>query len=38
MIDRLSKRTRPLGWLVMYQAWDKLLFLHWPITTEPRGR
>ena len=26
MIDRLSMRTRPLGWPVMYQTWDKLLF------------
>jgi uncharacterized protein len=29
MIDRLSIRTRPPGWPVMYQIWDKLLFLHW---------
>jgi uncharacterized protein len=34
MIDRLSIRTRPPGWAVMYQTWDKRLFLHWPITAE----
>ena len=30
----MSIRTRPSGWPVMYQTWDKLLFLHWPIATE----
>jgi len=30
----LSIRTRPSGWPVMYQTWDKLLFLHWPIAAE----
>jgi uncharacterized protein YqjF (DUF2071 family) len=34
MIDRLSIRTRPSGWPVMYQMWGKLLFLHWPIAAE----
>ena len=34
MIDRLSTRTRPPGWRVMYQTWDKLLFLHWPVAAE----
>jgi len=34
MIDRLSIRTCPPGWPVMYQTWDKLLFLHWPIAAE----
>jgi uncharacterized protein YqjF (DUF2071 family) len=34
MIDRLSIRIRPLGWPVMYQTWDKLLFLHWPVAAE----
>jgi hypothetical protein len=34
MIDHLSIRTRPPGWPVMYQAWDKLLFLHWPMAAE----
>ena len=34
MIDRLSIRTRPSGWPVMYQTWGKLLFLHWPIAAE----
>src|SRR5256885_3084230 len=34
MIDRLSIRIRPPGWPVMYQTWDTLLFLHWPIAAE----
>ena len=34
MIDRLSIRTRPSGWPVMYQTWGKLLFLHWPVAAE----
>jgi uncharacterized protein YqjF (DUF2071 family) len=34
MIDRLSIRTGPPGWPVMYQTWDKLLFLHWPVAAE----
>jgi uncharacterized protein len=34
MIDRLSIRARPPGWPVMYQTWDKLLFLHWPVAAE----
>ena len=34
MIDRLSIRTCPPGWPVMYQTWDKLLFLHWPVAAE----
>ena len=34
MIDRLSIRTRPAGWPVMYQTWGKLLFLHWPVAAE----
>lgn len=33
-IDRTSIRQRPRGWPIMYQTWDKLLFLHWPV--EPR--
>jgi len=32
MIDRLSMRSRPPGWSLMYQTWAKLLFLHWPIS------
>jgi uncharacterized protein YqjF (DUF2071 family) len=32
MFDRFSMRTRPPGWPIMYQTWDKLLFLHWPIS------
>ena len=27
-------RQRPEGWPVMHQTWDKLLFLHWPISVE----
>jgi hypothetical protein len=34
MIDRLSIRTRPPGWPVMYQTWGTLLFLHWPSAAE----
>jgi uncharacterized protein YqjF (DUF2071 family) len=34
MIDRLSIRTRPSGWPVMYQTWGKLLFVHWPVAAE----
>jgi uncharacterized protein YqjF (DUF2071 family) len=34
MIDRLSIRIRPPGWPVMYQTWDTLLFLHWPVAAE----
>jgi len=34
MRDRLAMRTRPPGWPIMYQSWDKLLFLHWPISAE----
>ncbi len=30
-VDRLSIRTRPRGWPIMYQSWGKLLFMHWPI-------
>ena len=32
--DRLCMRTRPPGWPIMHQTWDKLLFLHWPIAAE----
>ena len=28
MLDRLSIRTRPPGWPIMYQSWGTLLFLH----------
>jgi uncharacterized protein YqjF (DUF2071 family) len=34
MIDRLSIRTRPPGWPIMYQSWGKLLFMHWSIAAE----
>jgi uncharacterized protein YqjF (DUF2071 family) len=33
-IDRLSVRSRPQGWPIMYQSWDKLLFMHWPMPVE----
>lgn len=33
--DRLlSVRVPPPGWPIMYQCWDKLLFLHWPLLPE----
>jgi uncharacterized protein YqjF (DUF2071 family) len=31
VLDRLSVRTRPPGLPIMYQSWDKLLFMHWPV-------
>ena len=31
-MDRLSIRKRPDGAALMHQKWDKLLFLHWPIS------
>ena len=34
MIDRLSIRSRPAGWPIMHQTWDKLLFLHWRLPPE----
>lgn len=34
MIERTSMRQPPRGWPVMYQTWDKLLFLHWPVDVE----
>jgi uncharacterized protein YqjF (DUF2071 family) len=33
-VDRLSVRTRPPGWPIMYQSWGKLLFVHWPVPAE----
>ena len=33
-VDRLSVRTPPRGWPIMYQSWGKLLFMHWPIPAE----
>jgi uncharacterized protein YqjF (DUF2071 family) len=33
-VDRLSIRSRPPGRPLMYQTWDKLLFLHWPMPAE----
>lgn len=32
--DRLAIREPPKGWPIMYQVWDKLLFLHWPVPVE----
>ena len=34
MLDRVAMRTRPPGRPIMYQSWDTLLFLHWPISAE----
>ncbi|HKQ09226.1 MAG TPA: DUF2071 domain-containing protein [Blastocatellia bacterium] len=31
---RLAVRERPDGMPIMYQSWDKLLFMHWPIRTD----
>ena len=33
-VDRLSVLRRPSGWPIMYQSWDKLLFLHWSLPSE----
>lgn len=33
-LDRLAMRSRPEGRPVMYQNWDNLLFLHWPVKIE----
>ena len=33
-LDRLSIRARPPGNPIMYQVWDKLLFMHWPVSEE----
>ena len=33
-IDRLAPTLRPVGRVVMKQAWSRLLFLHWPIPAE----
>lgn len=30
-VDRLSIRRRPSGWPIMYQSWQKILFIHWRI-------
>jgi len=30
-LDRLAMRERPEGSPIMYQNWDNLLFMHWPI-------
>ncbi len=32
--DRLTVRSRPPGWPIMYQSWGNLLFVHWPIPAE----
>lgn len=32
--DRLAVRKRPGGWPIMYQSWDKLLFLHWTVPAD----
>ena len=33
-VDRLSVPGRPSGWPIMYQSWEKLLFLHWSLPSE----
>lgn len=33
-IDRMTIRQRPAGMPVMYQSWQKLLFIHWPLPPE----
>jgi uncharacterized protein len=33
-IDRLSIRQRPPGSPLMYQSWDKLLFMHWQVPAQ----
>jgi len=37
-LDRTSIRQPPSGWPLMYQTWDKLLFLHWPVERESLRR
>ncbi len=37
-IDRTSIRQPPGGWPIMYQTWDKLLFLHWPVEIQSLRR
>ena len=32
--DRVAARRRPNGWPLMYQAWGKVLFMHWKIDVE----
>ena len=34
VIDRVSMRLRPFGMPIMYQSWEKLLFIHWPLAPE----
>jgi uncharacterized protein YqjF (DUF2071 family) len=33
-IDRLSIRVRPGKWPFLYQRWEDLLFLHWPVSPD----
>lgn len=33
-IDRVSICRYPGGWPIMYQTWNQLLFLHWPVQPE----
>lgn len=37
-IDRTSIRQPPSGWPIIYQTWDKLLFLHWPVELQSLRR
>lgn len=36
--DRAAIRRRPGGWPIMYQVWDQLLFLHWPVDVKELRR
>jgi uncharacterized protein YqjF (DUF2071 family) len=36
--DREALTRRPIGRPVMYQSWQKLLFLHWEVPAEPLRR
>ena len=33
-VDRLAMRGRPEGTPIMHQRWEKLLFMHWPISLD----
>lgn len=34
MVDRFILRQRPAKFPIMYQTWDQLLFMNWPITPQ----
>lgn len=37
-IDRIAPTLRPAGRVAMYQRWEHLLFLHWPVPSESIAR